>query len=62
MKRKRFYLLLKLLVHKTSDDEDSSLGATLGLILVAIFICVGIGVGVYFGVAAILSSVKQNRE
>jgi len=44
-----------------SDDEDSSLGATLGLILVAILICVGIGIGVYFGVAAILSSVKQNR-
>ena len=45
-----------------SDDEDSSLGATLGLILVAILICVGIGVGVYFGVAAILNSVKKNRK
>ena len=45
-----------------SDEEDSSLGATLGLILVAILVCVGIGVGVYFGVAAILNSVKQNRK
>lgn len=44
-----------------NDDEDSSLGATLGLILIAILICVGIGVGVYFGVAAILNSVKKNR-
>jgi|ERR1711971_252499 len=44
-----------------NEDEDSSLGATLGLILIAILICVGIGIGVYFGVAAILNSVKKNR-
>merc|ERR1712176_1643349 len=43
------------------DEEDSSLGATLGMIVIALMVCVGIGVGVYFGVAAILNSVKQNR-
>ena len=59
----KFSVELSALINRVfSDDEDSSLGATLGLILVAILVCVGIGVGVYFGVAAILNSVKQNRK